>query len=250
VRRVLLAAAVLAAAAAAGCGRASPAAKPAPTRTAAPLRAPLAGCDGLVAGWRPLKLAVNDNTEAATLGSGPAGVVFANDSGGSACGWIGLAQDLARGGHPVAVTDGPGDASRMLAAAVALRVAGARQIVLVGASVGGRAVLQAASAKPDAVVGVVSLSGEREVPGDRHDLVLTARQVRLPVLFVGSRQDGYTNFGADTRALHRAAPARVNWLLLLSGGDHGVDLLSDGHSGVVRSAIERFLILRTTPGPS
>jgi pimeloyl-ACP methyl ester carboxylesterase len=246
----VLAAAAAMAVAAAGCGGSSPAAKPAATRTPAALRAPLAGCDGLVAGWKPLRLALNDNTEAATLGRGPAGVVFANDSGGSACGWIGFAQDLARAGHPVAVTDGPGATERMLAAAVALRVAGARSVVLVGASVGGRAVLQAASLQPDAVAGVVSLSGERTVPGDPKDVLPTARHIRLPVLLVGSRQDGYTKFGADTRALHRAVPAKVNWLLLLSGGDHGVDLLSDEHAGVVRNAIERFLILRTTPGPS
>jgi hypothetical protein len=42
----------------------------------------------------------------------------------------------------------------------------------------------------------------------------------------------------------------VNWLLLLTGGDHGVDLLADEHAGVVRNAIERFLILRTSPGPA
>jgi hypothetical protein len=75
------------------------------------------------------------------------------------------------------------------------------------------------------------------------------RRLRLPVLFVGSRQDAFTNFGADTRALHRAVPAKVNLMLLVSGGDHGVDLLSDDHSGVVRSSIERFLIARSSPGP-
>jgi pimeloyl-ACP methyl ester carboxylesterase len=211
---------------------------------------PLAGCDGVTAQWRSLRLAVNDGTEGATLGDGRTGVVFANDSGGSACGWIGLAQDLAFAGHPVAVTDGPGDADRMLAAAVALRVAGARTVVLVGASVGGRAVLQAASLRPDAVVGVVSVSGERTTPSDQHDLLRVARQVRLPVLFVGSREDGWTNFGADTRALHRAVPARVNRLLMLSGGDHGVDLLADRHAGAVIDAIERFVSARSSPGPS
>jgi hypothetical protein len=240
----------------AGCGGGSSPPKPARTTTpqrtgtTAPATGPLAGCDGVTAGWRPLRLAVNDGTAGATLGEGHAGVVFANDSGGSACGWVGLAQDLAFAGHPVAVTDGPGDADRMLAAAVALRVAGARTVVLVGASVGGRAVLQAAALRPDAVVGAVSLSGERTTPSDQRDLLPTARQVRLPVLFIGSREDGYTNFAADTRALHRAVPARVNLMLMLSGGDHGVDLLLDEHAGVVSSAIEHFLIARSSPGPS
>jgi dienelactone hydrolase len=248
-----LVAAAVVAVAAAGCGGGSAPAKPAPTpqRTGATASAPapLAGCGNVTAGWRPLRLAVNDGTAGATLGEGRAGVVFANDSGGGACGWVGLAQDLAFAGHPIAVTDGAGDADRMLAAAVALRVAGARTVVLVGASVGGRAVLQAASLKPDAVVGVVSVSGERTTPSDQRDLLPTARHVRLPVLFIGSREDGYTNFAADTRALHRAVPARVNLMLLLSGGDHGVDLLSDEHAGVVSSAIEHFLIARSSPGP-
>jgi dienelactone hydrolase len=114
---------------------------------------------------------------------------------------------------------------------------------------GGRAVIQAAALRPDGIVGAVSLSGEREINADPHDLIGAARHVRLPVLFIGSREDGWTNFAADTRALHRAVPARINLMLLLSGGDHGVDLLADEHSGVVSSAIEHFLIRRSSPDP-
>jgi hypothetical protein len=111
-------------------------------------------------------------------------------------------------------------------------------------------VLQAASLQPDSVVGVISISGERTVPSDpaQHDLIATARGVRLPVLFVGSRKDGYTNFGADTRALHRAVPARENLMLLLPGGDHGVDLLAGKQFGQVASSVEHFVIARSSPG--
>jgi pimeloyl-ACP methyl ester carboxylesterase len=242
VRRAGAPAVLAGALAVAGCGGGTPPQRP-PARavaTAAPLEA-LAGCDRVGSGWRPLRLATDDGTSAATLGRGPLGVVFANESGGSACGWTGLARALAGAGHPVAVTDGPGDARRALAAAVALRVAGARRIVLIGASVGGRAVLQAAALRPDAVVGAVSISGERDVDSDPEDLLPAARHVQLPVLFVGSREDGYTNFGADTRQLHRAVPARVDELLLVSGGDHGVDLLADAHGPRVRAAIARFV---------
>jgi hypothetical protein len=36
-------------------------------------------------------------------------------------------------------------------------------------------------------------------------------------------------------------PARVNQMLLVPGGDHGVDLLSDEHGPRVRAAIVAFL---------
>ena len=52
-----------------------------------------------------------------------------------------------------------------------------------------------------------------------------------------------------TRALHRAVPARVNGMLLLSGGDHGVDLLADKHAGQVRSWIEHFLSVLSIRNP-
>jgi hypothetical protein len=224
----------------AGCGGDAKGSRSHAARAAAAPQ-PLTGCGKVDPGWHKLDIATSDGTAAATLGAGAFGVVFANESGGSACGWTEFAQDLARAGHPVAVTDGPGDAKRMLAAAVALRVQGAKSVILVGASVGGRAVLQAAAVQPDAVLGVVSLSGERTVTSDQHDLITIARHIQLPVLFIGSREDGYTNFGADTRALHRAVPAKINGMLLVSGGDHGVDLLADKHAGQVRSWIEHFL---------
>ena len=57
---------------------------------------------------------------------------------------------------------------------------------------------------PTPCAGVVSLSGERTVPGDPKDVLPTARHIRLPVLLVGSRQDGYTRTSAPTP---RAAPS-------------------------------------------
>jgi pimeloyl-ACP methyl ester carboxylesterase len=211
----------------------------------------LSACGTGEPGWRALPLSGQAGIDAAARGHGPLAVVFANESGASPCGWLGLAGELVASGHPVAVTDGPGDPGVSLDVFRAMRsTAGARTAVIIGASVGGRAVIKAAARHPSGVVGIVSISGERTVSGDQVDLLPAARRVRLPVLFVGSRQDGYTDFGADTRALHRAVPAKANQMLLLSGGDHGVDLLADDHGTAVRTAIERFVSARSSPGPS
>ena len=61
--------------------------------------------------------------------------------------------------------------------------------------------------------------------------------MRVPSLYVGSRDDGYTTFCRDTRQFHRATPAKVNQMLLVPG----VDLLSDANGRRVRAAIFAFL---------
>jgi hypothetical protein len=59
--------------------------------------------------------------------------------------------------------------------------------------------------------------------------------------YVGSKQDGWTTFGRDTRQLHSATPARVNRMLMVPGVDHGVDLLSDENGPRVQATIVSFL---------
>jgi hypothetical protein len=73
----------------------------------------------------------------------------------------------------------------------------------------------------------VSLSAERSVGANLREILPLARRIRLPSPYVGSRDDGYTTFGRDTRQFHQVTPAKVNRMLLVPGGDHGVDLLSD-----------------------
>jgi hypothetical protein len=87
----------------------------------------------------------------------------------------------------------------------------------------------------------VSLSAERSVRANLREILPLARRVRTPSLYVGSRDDGYTFFGRDTRQFHQVTPAKVNRMLLLPGGDHGVDLLSDENGPRVRATILAFL---------
>jgi dienelactone hydrolase len=190
--------------------------------------------------------APGEQLPAVVLGSGGStGVVFANQSASTACGWLPYARNVTRSGVRSLVFD-YATASReaeVLAAARWLREHGAHRVVLVGASIGGRAVVTAAArAHPGQVDAVVSLSGER-ILGAQRDLILDARRLRLPTLWVSSLNDGYTDFAEETRQLYRAskAHARPDRLLVVGGDDHGVDLLTGSQAKRVVPAVTSFI---------
>jgi hypothetical protein len=200
-------------------------------------------CAGVEPGWRRLAVEVGpEELQAATLGRGDIGFVFANDSGNDACSWVRFAQFLAARGNRVAVFRyaSVGNPAELRAVAAGLREAGAEEVIAVGASVGGRAVVELAAKPSPGVDAVVSLSGERQIGPSYPDILPDARRVELPILYAGSREDGYTLFGKETVQLHQATPARVNDLLLVPGSDHGVDLLSGREGERVRAAILAF----------
>jgi dienelactone hydrolase len=194
-----------------------------------------------VAGWRALPVRAHGSAiDAAVLGDGEVGVVFANDSRNSSCDWVGLAQELARRGLRPLLFEYASRrqaAQEMLAAARALRSAGARRVAAIGASLGGRAVVQAAARDPEGLVAAVALSAERRI-GPYPEILPDARRVRIPVLHVSSSGDLYTNRARDTRQLHNASPARGKRILVVPGFAHGVALLEEPR---VRAAAARFL---------
>jgi dienelactone hydrolase len=98
------------------------------------------------------------------------------------------------------------------AVASAARHDGARRLVLIGASLGGRVVVAVAAHDPRLVDAVASLSGERMLH-DPADLLPDARRLRVPILWAGTDGDGYTNFGVDTKDLSIPRPL---------SGEHGV----------------------------
>ena len=177
-----------------------------------------------------------------TIGSGTTAAVMANQDGGTLCGWLPLARGLARAGMRAAVFDYVGAASDedVLKVAQALRGMGARRVALVGASTGGRVVLHAAATHPGQVAAVVTLSAEKTgrsgypTPSD-------ARHLHAPALYVGTTNDGYTTFGAETRSLYRATRAGGKRLLLLSGSEHGTDILAGADAQRVIATITRFV---------
>jgi pimeloyl-ACP methyl ester carboxylesterase len=239
-QRIAAALAVAFTAAACGCGGGDDDHPPAkPSHATAP--DPLDHCESAGRGWQPLEAGGATGAPAARLGSGRVGVVFANDSINDACSWSALARPLAAHGYAVAVFKASRglEVDQAVTVGDALRSAGAQRVVLIGASVGARAVLQAGASHPRGVVGLVALSAERTVTNSPGDLLPDMRHVRLPVLSIGARRDPLTKYGRDTRALDRKLAHDT--MLLVSGSDHGTELLGGRHGPQVRAAILRFV---------
>ncbi len=165
----------------------------------------------------------------AIIGRGSTAVAFANQSDQDLCSWVPLAEQLAKQGVMSGLFDysSIGSPQELATVVDTLREQGASRMVVVGASVGGRAVVTLGSKQGSHLDQIVSLSGEREdSTGSPPDLLSDAKQVRAtPVLYVSSKNDGYTLFAEDTRKLFQATPSRGTQLLLVSGNEHGVDLL-------------------------
>jgi pimeloyl-ACP methyl ester carboxylesterase len=177
-----------------------------------------------------------------TIGSGSTAAVMANQDGGNLCEWLPLARGLARAGIRATVFDYVGAASDddVLAVARDLRRTGARRVALIGASTGGRVVLHAAAGHPADANAVVTLSAER-TGRSGYPTLSDARHLHTRALYVGTTEDGYTTFAAETRQLYRATRAGGKRLLLLSGSDHGTDILAGAQAARVISAITRFV---------
>ena len=73
---------------------------------------------------------------------------------------------------------------------------------MLGASLGGAATVAEAPKLKD-VAGVISLSGELELPTSELDAIGAAPKITVPFLFVGSEADGYV-LGSEARRLTRA----------------------------------------------
>ncbi len=126
------------------------------------------------------------------------------------------------------------------AAVSILREQGARQIVLIGASMGG-----AASAKVGASVeadGLVVLSSPQSFQG----LAVTAddvRSLRAPSLWIGSRGDAAT---ADTEALYALA-SQPKTLHIYAGSAHGTYLFDTADGADLALRLMNFMVNNVPP---
>src|SRR4051794_2004964 len=104
----------------------------------------------------------------AELGSGPTGGL-AHDSRNSPCGWVEFGRGLGGSGHRVVVFAYPdgGAAAEPNSVNEALRVAGARRYVLIGASLGGRVGRRPATASAARRDGRRGDGGSRSCTRDR-----------------------------------------------------------------------------------
>ena len=166
------------------------------------------------------------------LGRGPRGVVLAHQYGGDACQWDDFAPALVKRGYHVLAFDfhgyglspaGPGENDIDVSAAAAkLRALGARKVVLIGASMGGTAVLSAAAHVAPPPAAVISLSGPASF--DLTSVDATVPKLKMPKLFVVGASD--VQFADDARDLYRRAKG-AKQLVVVKTADHGVDLLDD-----------------------
>src|SRR5262249_5741042 len=156
------------------------------------------------------------------FGQGTTAIVLAHQSDGELCQWATYAERLARIGYLALAFDfrGYGHSQTRhypanqrwggdVAAAVRfVRAHGARKVFLLGASLGGSAVIQAAANVRPAVTGVVSVSGA----ADLSNAIESVKDLRAPVLFLAG--EGDRDFAADARRLDAAAASTQKQLRL------------------------------------
>lgn len=239
----------------AGCGgdrrsSASPQPEPSPASTqesapaaaATPVPPAIKGCSSAGEGWREPDGRPVRGTEVAALGRGPV-VMFLNDTSNDTCPWVPLARQAAGSARTAVVLTyrsiqpGAERAATRDVLAVSESVADGRRFVLVGASLGGRIVFEAAARRPQGLAGIVSLSGERRIDA-YHDILPEVRRVRSSVLYIGARQDPLTDGTRQRRQLRAALSQTDRRFLALDGYAHGTELLQTPR---VRAAIRRFL---------
>jgi pimeloyl-ACP methyl ester carboxylesterase len=168
------------------------------------------------------------DVEAVVAGDGPV-VVLANESENQVCGWVAFANRLVADGFRVAMFNyaDPRSAGEPQAIQDSLAVAaaaGSGRYALVGASLGGRIVIEAAAEDPEELTTIVALSPVREVD-DYVDILPAARQVTTPALLINGEADSFTDGAQQPRDLSAAMHGNPNVLVLVPGPEHGYDLV-------------------------
>ena len=252
-RLLLPALAIAAALALTACGGADkPAgdAAPAPT-TAAPAPAPGADCEGDTEGGTPVRFGPGETLGGVSFGSGAKAVVLIHQVSSSLCQWAPYAKELAGAGYLALAIDAPrthssrnatvNNAEAVAEAAAHLRATGATGVVLLGASMGGTAVLAAAVQAAPPVNGVIALSPPTYFDGT--DALALMPKLAVPALIAAGDGDG--QFASNAEKLSGAIPAgQDSELLILNSGGHGVNFTETGYGEAaekVRGAIDKFL---------
>jgi pimeloyl-ACP methyl ester carboxylesterase len=185
------------------------------------------------------------------FGRGTTAVVFAHESRGGLCQWVPFARSFARRGYLTLAFDFRGYgksqtprrsassrlAADVIAAAKKTRSMGAKKVVLVGASMGGTAVIVAAANARTLVNGVIPVSAPTSY--GRMDALKAAPRLQVPVLFiVGAGDEGFND---QARQLYEATGSPDKRLEILASAQHGVLLAPEP---AARSLIESFVAAR------
>lgn len=195
----------------------------------------------------PLDGPGHERLAALSIGTGRVAVILAHQSGGSLCQWWPYARSLAARFRVVAIDfDGSGASpsgggdypGEIVAASWWARHHGSRQIVLMGGSMGGTAVMVAAADLGHLVAGVIDLSGPAQFGA--MDALAAAKRVRVPVLFGYGTLDGA--FPLYVRTVRAATASRDKPLVAVNGGTHGAALVDPAVGDAqVRQAVLHFI---------
>jgi pimeloyl-ACP methyl ester carboxylesterase len=233
VKRLLLVAVLLLA----GCGGDSRSSGPPPPALAK-------RCGPVHGDWRTLWFDAADGTrlDGAELGSGPRGVLLLHESPSDLCGAEPYGAEIAKRGFHVLIIDlrafglshrGPygglrGAVADVRGAVRELKHLGAERVAVVGASYGGATALATAPALGSEIAGVVSLSGELDIPNAQLHALAAVPNITVPLLIMGSRKDHYLD-EEDARTMLRNAINSRAQLVEFDGSDHGWNLLAFSH---------------------
>jgi pimeloyl-ACP methyl ester carboxylesterase len=180
------------------------------------------------------------------LGQGPTAVLFAHQIDGDLCQWLPFAHTVADSGETAMVFSfrdhlpstggdqgaGLGYTADLLAAARELRRRGARRIVLVGASIGAGAAIDAA--RRVGAVAVVALSPPASLV--EIDAAKAVARDTMPLLIVAARHD----IAGDARQIARHGGPNTR-VVIVPGAAHGVELLDPPAGERVRRLIAPFV---------
>lgn len=246
-RLLLTAIAVLALTACGGPTPADPVTPSAPPPP--PAAAPGSTCPEDAAGAQAVHFGPGETLGGLVYGTGAKTLVLAHQSDGDLCQWAPYAKKWAGDGYRVLAFDFARRASSQNAtvdnpAAVTaaidyVRSTGASGVTLIGASMGGTAVLAAASAAQPPVTAVVSLSAPALYYGV--DALAAVTKLTAPVLYAAAASDG--QYAQNVEKMLAATPSEHKEKVVIEGYEHGIDLLDPANEGVkeVRDAVAQFL---------
>lgn len=181
------------------------------------------------------------------FGRGRTAIVLAHQTNGNLCQWRSYSKRLAKLGYLAFPFDlrnygqsqtrryrsGEGPGADVAAAVKLVRRLGAKRVFLVGASLGGSAVLAAGANVHPEVDGVVSVSGA----ADLAHAIESVSRLHAPVLFLAGKYD--VDFAQDAQRLYDATASDDKTLKILLRGEHGTQLV--GASLSARRLIESFV---------
>jgi pimeloyl-ACP methyl ester carboxylesterase len=212
-----------------------------------------ASCNGVLTGGKAVTFGPPGASDLAgvLLGTGKTGLILAHQNNADHCQWAPYTLESVQAGYRVLSFDFPGfgrsptgvsNDDTVVAATGYLRAQGVTSVALIGASMGGTAVLVAAPKITPPVAGVISLSAPATFRGA--DATAAVAHLGVPVLFAACEKD--LPYGTDAATLYAATPAGVSRTLLVVPGcnRHGV-ALTDPNGGAdaarVRAAMRDFL---------